>query len=275
MRLIKDGARHEIPTGFSSAVVLGGSGLWSNQNIVVSPTGENLYAIGGLFSQPSGGNQKGIQLLAADSMAILKEVDYTPYVHPSATQLNGGSVFGGDLFIGANNYPETPKRGWVYRIPANLSLGELGEIVEQPVRDHWCEGGAFRPHTSEFWVCYHDIPTIDRYDASLGRWELTGSFDTGLVEPNYFQSVVFWSDRVMLLPLHLSTGGSSKIAMFEFTGTELLFLRWLDRPHVSATQGFDFSPSKRTAYFAGRETGGPGIHKVIRATVDTAPFFVP
>jgi hypothetical protein len=269
MRTLAEGAVHSIPVAFTNPTLLGGSGLWSNQNVFATSGLGSMWVTGGINPDIA----SGIQQLNPSSCAILAQRDMAPFITSAVRQLNGGQWNRGRLYVGANNYGLTPKRGWICDMDPATIFGSTPDIIQRPVRQHWCEGGAYRPGTDEFWVCYHDTPVVDRYDTSQPGWQLSGMFDTGITPtvPNvYYQSVVWWSDRILLLPFHNVQTDPAKIAMFDFTGSELVFLRYLDRPHANAGQGFVFSPDRTQAYFAGRDAAGLNDHRVIRANVELA-----
>ena len=269
MRTLAEGAVHTIPDAFTDPVLIGGTGSWANQNVFVTSGLGSMWVTGGINPNIL----SGIQQVNPHTGVVIDERDMAPLINPAVRQLNGGQWNRHRLYVGANNYSNSPKKGWIFDMDPATIFGANPDIIERPVRPYWCEGGAFRPGTDEFWVCYHDIPVIDRYDASQPGWQLSGMFDTGITPtvPNvYYQSVVWWSDRILLLPFHNVQTDPAKIAMFDFTGSELQFLRFIDRPHANAGQGFAFSPDRQHAYFAGRDAAGLNDHRIIRAKVSLA-----
>lgn len=82
-----------------------------------------------------------------------------------ANQYNGLNYFGGSLWVGANNYNDTPKLGWIIEYdPSDLTW-----IATHSVGANWSEGGAWHDvgDGDEIWVVFADLAAVRRYDASF------------------------------------------------------------------------------------------------------------
>ena len=90
-------------------------------------------------------------------------------------QINSISFKNGILYVGASNYPNTPKHGWIIEYYAS----NLEFIAIHQVENYWCEGGAW--HDDYFWVVYHGATEygfpdiVSQYDK---EWNLIANHPT-------------------------------------------------------------------------------------------------
>lgn len=77
------------------------------------------------------------------------------------TQVNNIFIYGDYLYLGANNYDNLPKQGYV----KVFNKSDLSYVEEhQNVEDHISEGGSF--HDNSWWIVYFDWAYVSRYDSS-------------------------------------------------------------------------------------------------------------
>jgi len=150
------------------------------------------------------------------------------------TQINSIFYKDGKLYIGANNYSNTPKKGWIVVYDAD----DLTPI-EYHVLDHWSEGCAW--HNNEWWVVYDDYKYVSRYDADwnhIADYELTYSI-SGV---HYYQGIR-WIGDYIYVNIH---GGSSPETLdcYHWTGNGFEEVARLDRPTAHCTQGIHFQAGR-------------------------------
>lgn len=112
---------------------------------------------------------------ATNVYTLVDSHDTTDDVTPAdIVQINGMNFYDGYLWIGASNYPNTPKTGYILKYdPATLA-----HVATYNTAAYWSEGGAWKNvgNGDEFWAIYHDQPIVSRYRINAGAFELVGTY---------------------------------------------------------------------------------------------------
>ena len=90
--------------------------------------------------------------------------DCSSEIPSEATQINSIFYRDGKLYIGANNWDNTPRKGWIVVYTTDLTYVETHQV-----QDHWCEGCAY--HDGYWWVVYcgdSDAKIVSKYNSFMG-----------------------------------------------------------------------------------------------------------
>lgn len=183
-----------------------------------------------------------------------------------------GDGGGARLWVGGNNYSTTPRVGYVQEYdPITLAF-----IRNHNTIAHWSEGGAWRPGTNEFWICYDNkVSTnwqVSKYTYAsntltrVGEVDLTGSsFESG----THCHNGLYWYDETTLFAtIHEGTRPIS-MEVYEYSpgGDTLTLIQKVRVPTMQCSQGFCKHPSNDTFYFAERfyPDGVAADHRVLEA----------
>lgn len=205
----------------------------------------------------------GIYLYTVDSITIYKrQMDGTfisshTNAHLDGTdmrQINHIHIYGNRLYIGLNNYDNTPKKGYIKVFDAD----DLSYIEEHQVQDHWSEGCAF--HDDNWWVVYSDWKKVSRYDKD---WKHIASYDldyptTGDEKINAYQGIT-WKDDDIFCTIHDTTHPFFTVDRYYWAGNKFVCKARLTAP-INATQGICYYNNK--FYIAQRNHPITGKHSV-------------
>jgi len=182
------------------------------------------------------------------------------------TQLNHVHYKDGILYIGANNYDVTPKKGWIVEYNADDLTPVSGGV--HSVRAQWGEGCAY--HDGYFWVIYGDYYYVDKYDAS---WNLIATYDLPYHPPvgAGYQGCA-WIGDYFYANIH-EGAGQPYCDCYKWTGSAFATRRRVARPTVWCTQGFCIDPNDDDVwYWAERNYNYPsqpaGDNRVVKTVAN-------
>lgn len=208
----------------------------------------------GVAVDPAGGGfwyTNSTQLLKLDSSFVQTASHNTPADDPSTnTEVNSVSYDGTKLYIGANNFSNSPATGWITEYdPSALTWIATHSLAAA----HYAEGVAIR--SGEFWVMYHDWPQVSRYDASwshIADYALPGYVSS--LTTDLFQGG-FWSGDHLYLVRHNNVTPTTYWVYFWDGSSSFSLIEIRDTPFVNSLycgQGISFDEPNLKAYWAQR-----------------------
>src|SRR5690606_28228808 len=127
------------------------------------------------------------------------------------------------LWVGANNFSTTPKKGWVLQYdPDDLTLVEVHELDA-----HWAEGGAWHDvgDGPEYWAVYTDWDHVSRHKIVGGVMTKVDDYLLPLVEGESSTNLLYqggaWLGDLFITPRKPTDAGRlfSEIHIHTWTGS--------------------------------------------------------
>ena len=130
------------------------------------------------------------------------------------TQVNSIFIYGDYLYLGANNYDNLPKQGYV----KVFNKSDLSYVEEhQNVEDHTSEGASF--HDNSWWIVYFDWAYVSRYDSN---WNHLADYP---LQRNASQGNIWIGDY-----LYVPKTDPNHIEIYHWDGNALDFVKLLSLP---------------------------------------------
>lgn len=160
----------------------------------------------------------------------------------------------GKLYIGANNYDDTPKFGYI----KVFNQSDLSYVEEHRVRDYYSEGCTF--HDNAWWVVYHDWNNLTKYDSS---WNIVSDYPIAYANSAY-QGIVWYGDYIYV---NNHGGWNQTLDVYKWNGSGFDQTARLDRVTSDAKQGLGLEPGGVTMWWAERTCPYGGFNNVIKSTI--------
>ena len=215
----------------------------------------------------------GTYLYTVSSTLISKhQMDGTPIdSHADANldgtnmkQINSLHIYDGKLYIGANNYAEAPRLGYIKVFDAD----DLSYIEEHQVLAHWCEGCAY--YDGYFWVVYSEWKYVSKYNTD---WEWQADYAVDYTTTGDFRKIgyqgITWKDDDIYVSIHEGVFPCPMIDRYHWTGTEFERRERLVPPD-DAVQGICYLASNDRFYIAQRAHPEVDKHSVTITELSSA-----
>lgn len=203
---------------------------------------------------------------ATNVYTLVDSHDTTTDSTPAAIeQINGISFYDGYLWVGASNFQNTPKMGWVLKYdPATLA-----HVATYETEDYWAEGGVWHDvgNGDEYWAVYHDQPIVSRYRINGSAFELVANYNLGFVMgQNTFlsQSAVWLGDLFIVQNHGYREVEPATTDVYRWNGVEFDAVQKIPRLSVAAGQGIHWEVEGSILLFA--ERNGVNGNAIVRAT---------
>lgn len=180
-------------------------------------------------------------------------------------QINGMNFYNGYLWIGASNYPNTPKKGYILQYdPATLA-----HVATFTTAAYWSEGGAWHNvgNGDEFWAIYHDQPVVSRYRINAGAFELVANYNLAFVtgQTTYLSQSAVWLGDLFIVQNHgYREVEPATTDVYRWNGAGMDAVQKIPRLSVEAGQGIHWEVEGSFLLFA--ERNGVNGNAIVRAT---------
>lgn len=177
-------------------------------------------------------------------------------------QINGMNFYNGYLWIGASNYPNTPKKGYILQYDPDT----LAHVATFNTAAYWSEGGAWKDvgDGDEFWAIYHDQPIVSRYDAAFN---LVGTYTLAYVtgQTTYLSQSAVWLDDLFIVQNHgYRVVEQATTDVYRWSGSAMDAVQQIPRLSEAAGQGIHWEVEGAVLLFA--ERAGVNGQAIVRAT---------
>lgn len=176
-------------------------------------------------------------------------------------QINGLNFYDGYLWVGASNYPNTPKTGYILKYDPDT----LAFVAAYSTEAHWSEGGAWKDvgNGDEFWAVYHDSPTVSRYDASFNLVD-TYTLAYGAGQTEFLSQSAVWLNDLFIVQNHsYRTNPVTTTDVYRWNGAAMDAVQQIPRLSSSAGQGIHWEVEGSIMLFA--ERNGDNGNAIVRA----------
>lgn len=183
------------------------------------------------------------------------------------TQINGLDIHGGYLWVGANNYPQEPRLGWVLQ----YDLADMSYVATHELDGYHNEGGAWHDvgNGPEYWAIYHDWPHASRYAWDGTNLTKIGDYLLPIAEGRtnedgqrgLYQSAQ-WLGDMLITQTHLNNG-TPMTHFHRWTGSGFEAVRESFAFTHNLGQGLFWEKPGEVMLFACRSIGGP--QTIVRA----------
>lgn len=180
-------------------------------------------------------------------------------------QINGLNIYDGYLWVGASNFPNTPKLGWILQYdPATLA-----HVATYETEDYWSEGGAWKDvgNGNEFWAIYHDQPIVSRYRINAGAFELVANYNLafGTGQTEFLSQSAVWLGDLFITQNHAyRTNPPATTDVYRWNGSGMDAVQQIARLSDAAGQGIHWEVEGSVLLFA--ERNGVNGNAIVRAT---------
>lgn len=206
---------------------------------------------------------------SADRTTTLQTYDTSVDLPANADQANT-LFFDEDtdkLYVGSNNYRDSPAQGWILEYDVNTTTGALTFVARHDVGAYWNEGCT--KYGGYFWTFYHNDWAIHQYDLDwnfVARHELEISNPENTSEKILIQGGHFVDD-ILYIVIHNGNPRSPTMYALHWTGTRFDGVSLGIYPGVDGGQGFDYDGTQfLQASRGGGSTSNP------RLKISTADF---
>jgi len=175
-------------------------------------------------------------------------------------QLNSLCYKDGKLYIGANNYNNIPKHGWIFVYNAS----DLSYVEKHQVKDYYCEGCDY--HDGYWWVVYDGWNYVSKYDSN---WNWIADYP---LESGGDLQGIRWKNNYIYVNNHAGAS-RTKLDCYKWTGSGFELVKEINRPSERCTQGISFDPSETDVmWWAERSYNGISHDdRVVKTTINMAP----
>lgn len=203
---------------------------------------------------------------ADDTYTLVTSRDTSPDWPAGVTQINHLLVQDGVIYAGANNYNDTPGRGWVFEFDADdlsfIAVHELSDDSDVSLS----EGGDFGPD-GNFYCVSHDRLLVYEFDPADWSFVAAHSLPTPPMLYSWhgwYNGGLWLTDDLFVANLH----NPQNIApVFRWTGSEFLLVNGIRPPTPQCGQGISLDPSDPTKMYWAERSYATNDHRVVETTL--------
>lgn len=204
---------------------------------------------------------------AGDTYTLVTSRDTSGDWPAGVTQINHLVVVGGVIYAGANNYNDTPGRGWLFEFDADdlafIAVHELTDDSDVSL----AEGGAFHPVTGNFWCVSHDRLAVYEFDPADWSFVAEHTLPTPPMLYSWhgwWNGGVWLTDDLFVANLH----DPQNIApVFRWTGSAFLLVNGIRPPTAQCGQGIAVDPTDPTRLYWAERSYATNDHRVVETTL--------
>jgi hypothetical protein len=186
-------------------------------------------------------------------------------VPPDLTQVNSIAINGGSLWVGGNNFPNTPAKSWVLEYNTSLVL-QATHLLDEA---HHGEGATWHDVGAgdELWVVFHDWPNVSRYSYSGGVFTKVADYalDLATGESDELYQGAVWLGDLFIANRH-NNHTYTTADFYEWNGTGFTGVQRTPGPMPGCGQGIAWETEGSVLLFAERVDGGNAEQRIVRVS---------